>query len=326
MRSISAIFLATLLSNIFAFDAEAQRLSREEEVRQLVGYMDSMLVPPKDRAACERYAHIAIGRLHDERLSARVHKQQTEYMRSGGCFDEFSYFVSENMLNLSFKSLPDELTSGEMHGVAIGVQSSKRMMLPKGVVYVRVTTFLSQVATPTRARIEKYVLTHNALPKLIILDLRNNPGGNAGHVAEFLGLFAPRGGEIMFSLVPRVGAVKTFITAKAGPFANIAIAALVNEKSASASEIAAGVLGQYWGKVVVGRKTRGKGVYQNWYDIGDRIKVGLTDGSIFLGPNKKRYHGNGIYPDMGMVVDNGNPTYDENDHALFRALAGFLFQ
>ncbi|MBI4119447.1 MAG: PDZ domain-containing protein [Parcubacteria group bacterium] len=149
----------------------------------------------------------------------------------------------------------------------------------------------------------------------LVLDLRGNPGGLLTVVMNFLTRFAPDAGMIMVQLRER-GDVEAErdVTNRRGAYADWKIAVLVDERSASASEIAAGVL-QIWGAKVFGTKTYGKGSVQTVFD--------LPDGGEFLLTTSKYYFSNGKTPDDGGIIPDvevAAKKTDKGDPVLEKAL------
>jgi carboxyl-terminal processing protease len=107
--------------------------------------------------------------------------------------------------------------------------------------------------------------------KKLIIDLRNNPGGYVSAVEYVLGDFIPQNSIIFME--ENVGGIKVeHRVSRVGRLLDMPIVVLVNEGSASASEIFAGTIQDYSRGKVVGMKTVGKGVEQK--------VISLSDGSI----------------------------------------------
>jgi len=107
--------------------------------------------------------------------------------------------------------------------------------------------------------------------KKLVIDLRNNPGGYVASVEYMLGDFIPKD-SVIFIEENKGGLKVEHKVERTGRFLNIPIVVLVNEGSASASEIFAGAIQDYTRGKVIGAKTVGKGVEQK--------VLSLSDGSI----------------------------------------------
>lgn len=109
----------------------------------------------------------------------------------------------------------------------------------------------------------------------IALDLRDNPGGFLGVAEDIVDEFLEDDKLILFTKNKRGKIEKSFATNK-GDFENGKVYVLINENSASASEIVAGALQDNDKGVIVGRRSYGKGLVQREMDLGDGSAVRLT--------------------------------------------------
>lgn len=149
----------------------------------------------------------------------------------------------------------------------------------------------------------------------LIVDLRNNPGGNLNTVCEMLDLVLPKG-TIVYT-EDKDGKRET-ATSDDEHQINVPMVVLVNGNSASASEIYAGAIQDYGIGKIVGTQTYGKGVVQQIFDLGDGTSVKLTIAEYFT-PNGRNIDGEGITPDVEVEyeADENNP---EADNQLEKAL------
>jgi len=140
--------------------------------------------------------------------------------------------------------------------------------------------------------------------KGIILDLRDNPGGEleaAVHVADF---FVPEGSIV--SIEYRTEGEEIYRSDKR--FINLPLVVLVNGNSASASEIVSGAIKDTKAGILVGTKTFGKGVVQSLYQLQNGAGLKLTIGR-YLTPLKHDINNKGIEPDVKVKLPN-NATKD----------------
>jgi carboxyl-terminal processing protease len=175
----------------------------------------------------------------------------------------------------------------------ISVKSVKTKMLEPGYAYIRLTQFQERSADDLGAALEKF--EKEAL-KGVILDMRNNPGGlldQAVKVADYWidsGLIVYTDGRIEnqrmeFRATPdRVKREYNMIV-------------LVNEGSASASEIVAGALQDAGRAIVVGTQTFGKGSVQTIIPLSDGSALRLTTARYFT-PKGRSIQAKGITPDI----------------------------
>ncbi|KAK3430783.1 hypothetical protein EUGRSUZ_E02360 [Eucalyptus grandis] len=128
-----------------------------------------------------------------------------------------------------------------------------------------------------------------------ILDLRDNLGGLVQAGIEIAKLFLNEGETVTYT-VGRDSQYQTTITAGAAPLVKDPVIVLVNNKTASASEIVASALHDNCRAVLVGERTFGKGLIQSVFELDDGSGVVVTIGK-YATPNHMDINGNGIEPD-----------------------------
>lgn len=131
----------------------------------------------------------------------------------------------------------------------------------------------------------------------IILDLRDNPGGLLNQVIEISKHFITSGPIV--HIQEKNTALLTHMSTT--PKLKYKLVLLVNENSASASEILAGAVKDTKAGIIIGKKTFGKGIVQSMIPITNGSIVKLTTAE-YLTPNKISIHGKGVEPDI--VVEN----------------------
>lgn len=140
----------------------------------------------------------------------------------------------------------------------------------------------------------------------LIVDLRFNGGGNVTTVCDMLDLLLPKG-TIVYS-EDRDGKKEVYSSDEEHQF-NQPMAVLVNQYSASASEIFAGAIQDYEKGDIIGVTTFGKGVMQNIFDLKDGTSVKITTDQWFT-PNGRNVQGKGITPDIEVELDSSNAEED----------------
>lgn len=128
-----------------------------------------------------------------------------------------------------------------------------------------------------------------------ILDLRDNLGGLVQAGVEIAKLFLNEGETITYT-VGRDPQYQKTIVADNGPLVTAPVIVLVNNRTASASEIVASALHDNCRAVLVGEKTFGKGLIQSVFELHDGSGVVVTIGK-YVTPNHMDINGNGIEPD-----------------------------
>lgn len=143
-------------------------------------------------------------------------------------------------------------------------------MASDGVGYIKVNRF-------GRTTMEEFREAYRALgkPKALILDLRGNGGGLLEQAIEMAGFFLPQGALIV-STEGRVVPAMSYTAQVSGEDLHGRLAVLIDETSASASEIVAGAVQDWDRGVVIGRPSFGKGLVQRQIALGDGSAVRIT--------------------------------------------------
>ncbi|XP_008797514.1 carboxyl-terminal-processing peptidase 1, chloroplastic [Phoenix dactylifera] len=130
----------------------------------------------------------------------------------------------------------------------------------------------------------------------MVLDLKDNLGGLVQAGIEVAKLFLDKGETITYT-VGRDPQVQKSIVADTAPFATTPLIVLVNNRTASASEIVATALHDNCKAVLVGERTYGKGLIQSVFELHDGSGVVVTIGK-YATPNHLDINGNGVEPDF----------------------------
>jgi carboxyl-terminal processing protease len=188
----------------------------------------------------------------------------------------------------------------------IRVHSVRTHELGNGVGYIRLRQFQEQTPQDLDNALEKF--TKDGM-KSLILDLRNNPGGLLTAAVEVSEKFIDDGKLVVYT-EGRVRNQNMRFSAHAKKTYNgVPIVILVNQGSASASEIVAGAL-QDWGRaMVVGTQTFGKGSVQTIIPLSDGSGLRLTTAKYFT-PKGRSIHGKGITPDIVVEVPKDDQKRD----------------
>jgi carboxyl-terminal processing protease len=152
--------------------------------------------------------------------------------------------------------------------------------------------------------------------KGVVLDLRDNGGGQMGEAVQFADYFV---GEASLQKNYYTGKTETLKTSDSSGDIDKPVVVLINEKTMSAAEIAAAFLKQYGKDVkLVGQKTFGKGIFQLEEELSDGGKLHYTAGTYTVG-DWECYQGKGIEPDVAVEMD---PSYigTDKDVQLKKAL------
>lgn len=173
-----------------------------------------------------------------------------------------------------------------------------------GLRYIRLTQFNGDTAAELRAAL---VPADGEPFTGLVLDLRDNPGGGLPTAIEVADLFLDAG--VIVRVTPRNGAGNAYSATPDGTVAgDVPIVVLVNENSASASEIVAGALQEAGRAVVVGMRTYGKGSVQQVRELettGGTLKFTVAAWELGSGHRLDRIAGAetwGVDPDPGFAV------------------------
>ncbi len=146
----------------------------------------------------------------------------------------------------------------------------------------------------------KQTLSENEY-RAIILDLRNNSGGEIWSAVEMFDLFAEAGSKVT-TRVERTGEEEIHETTTDGNEIRCPVAVLVNENSVSSAEILSTLFKDTGRGTLIGTKTYGKGIFQNETRLSNMLTFAYTAGYVYVNdvPN---YDGVGVYPDITVEMD-----------------------
>ena len=179
----------------------------------------------------------------------------------------------------------------------IDVQTVSGKMLDEEIGYISVVEFDRVTADQFKSKIEG--LQGEGMKRLII-DLRNNPGGEVTTVVSMADYILKDGGRIL-TVANKKGTEETY-DAEDGHSLEIPMVVLVNGNSASASEVFTGAMKDYGVATIVGTKTFGKGIVQTLMPLSDGSAIKLTTDHYYT-PNGNDIHGKGIEPDLEVELD-----------------------
>ncbi len=213
----------------------------------------------------------------------------------------------------------------------IEVPTVEYKMLADNVGYVAVSEFDAITVEQFENAIDQL---ENQGMKQMVIDLRSNPGGMLDSAVSMVDYILPDdmkdfekgdGKTLIVYTADKNGDGDTY-TASDGHAVDMPIAILVNENSASASEVFTGALKDYKKAVVVGTTSYGKGIVQNLIPLGDGSAIKITTAHYYT-PSGFDLHGKGIDPDVEVELDENlksqavvTPEEDNQVQAAVRAL------
>ncbi|MBE6427058.1 MAG: S41 family peptidase [Planctomycetaceae bacterium] len=171
-----------------------------------------------------------------------------------------------------------------------------------GTAYVRLSRFQKNSA---REMEETLFRLQREGMKSLILDLRDNPGGTVNAAVEMADLFLDKG--IILTIQDNHGKLSQY--ARSSKKWDLPLVVLINEKSASASEIFAGAIAENDRGKLVGARSFGKGTIQSILDIGKSPFCLKLTTAHFYSPNGNRYNYVGVSPNYS-VHQTGKPMFE----------------
>lgn len=180
----------------------------------------------------------------------------------------------------------------------IKIKSVKYTDLGDGYGYIRLTSFIENSAKDIEATLKDMNKKENKI-KGLVLDLRRNPGGLLDQAIKISDFFLDKG--TIVSTIGREKSNKKVVTATASnDYTDFPLVVLINEYSASASEIVAGALKDNKRALIMGKRSFGKGSVQSVVKMGDGSGLKMTVARYYT-PNGISIQAEGITPDV--VVD-----------------------
>jgi carboxyl-terminal processing protease len=167
----------------------------------------------------------------------------------------------------------------------------------EGMGLIRITSFDRVTYSQFTAALED--LTEQGMEGLII-DVRNNPGGLMSEVVKITNELVPEG---VITYTEHADGRREYHRAT-GEALGLPLVVLVNERSASASEILGAAVQDTGAGVLVGTQTFGKGIVQNLMYLSDGNAIKMTIAKYFT-PNGVSIHGVGVTPDIVVEMDEG---------------------
>ena len=191
----------------------------------------------------------------------------------------------------------DVMLDFELERRKISMNRVEYLMLEDDVGYIMLYEFVGDDVTGFKEAVA--ALTEQGMKGLIV-DVRSNPGGLLEDVVKICDMLLPKG-KIVY-IEDRKGERETFYSDD--KMLGIPLVVLVNEMSASASEILAGAVQDTGVGTVIGQTTFGKGIVQMMIPFeADGAGLQLTT-STYYTPNGRSIHGSGVTPDI-VVEDEG---------------------
>lgn len=249
-------------------------------------------------------------RINGEEFTGEQMDQAVKIMRGEPGTD-----VTITILRYSNEKAPEEFEltiTREM----INIISAEGQMLEDNIGYIHIASF-DENTDKYYTEAKEQLLDEGA--EGMIIDLRNNPGGLLDTVLSISDRLLPEG-PLLFTKNKKGDEIEESSDAKMDEFP---IVVLVNEGSASASEIMSGAIQDYERGPIIGTTTFGKGIVQTIIPLGDGTGFKLTVSEYFT-PKHRQIHEIGVVPDIQVENAEGDfnfgPEYLETDKQLQRGI------
>ena len=199
----------------------------------------------------------------------------------------------------------------------IKVRSVKSKIIDNNIGYLRLTAFNENSSNQIKKKINEFNKNENI--EKFILDLRNNPGGLLSQAIKITDFFLSSG-EIVSTKSRQENENRKWF-AQAGDILNgETLVVLINNGSASASEIVAGALKDHKRAILVGENSYGKGSVQSIIPLRNKGAIRLTISKYYL-PSGESISEVGVSPDIVVAEDNDNFRIDtDSDNQLNYAI------
>lgn len=201
---------------------------------------------------------------------------------------------------------------------SIKVKTVESEVIENNIGYIKISSF--DVGTGNEFK-ENYNKIKNQNIKGLIIDLRNNGGGVVAEALSIADTMVEKGKTLLIT-TDKDGKEK-IDKASENPIIDVPVVILVNENTASASEILSGTLRDDCGYKIIGTNTYGKGVIQSIFTFKDGTGIKVTTNEYFS-PNHNVINDVGIKPDVEVELDKEWKGYStvpaENDKQLQKAI------
>lgn len=212
-------------------------------------------------------------------------------------------------------ALPFDVT---LRRAVIRVKVVKHETIEPNYGYVRIAQFQQDTAPNVRQALTDLLHKNNNNLKGLVLDLRDNPGGTLGSAIEVSNIFLSEG--VIVTVKDRDGNVNgNYEATEPDLLSKTELVVLVNQGSASASEIVAGALKVNKRATIIGETTYGKGSVQTVFPMNFDAALKLTTAKYYLG-NGESIHKVGVKPDVVLdresLIINNELTLSEQKYIV----------
>jgi carboxyl-terminal processing protease len=205
----------------------------------------------------------------------------------------------------------------------IKLKSVKHRMVDEAIALIRLTSFQERTSQDLLAALDEVKSKSKGLQG-IILDLRNNPGGLLDQAVKVSSEFLPSSVVVVSTKGRKTNQNMEFKSLGGDRAPGVPIVVLVNQGSASASEIVAGALQDWNRALIIGTKTFGKGSVQTVVPLEDGSGLRLTTAKYYT-PKGRSIQNTGIVPDLEIAQATVTPVNPPKEmHPKEQDLPGHL--
>lgn len=179
----------------------------------------------------------------------------------------------------------------------ITITSVKGYLLDDGIGYIRISSFQNPTVNLLKETLEKLIVKNKKYLSALILDLRNNPGGVLNSAVDVSNLFIEKTGLVVYTKGRIPNSNLEFKTKPGDIMLGAPMVVLINEGSASASEIVAGALQDHKRAIIMGKTSFGKGSVQTIIELQDGYGLKVTTARYYT-PLGRSIQAKGIEPDV----------------------------
>ncbi len=195
----------------------------------------------------------------------------------------------------------EEITTKEIKRKQLTANNVESDLLPGNIGYIRILEFENGIYDQFKTEYDE--LIKNKKIKGLIIDVRNNPGGIVSETVKITDLICGEGK--ILETIYRDGSKKVYMSDKEK--IEVPLVVLVNEASASASEILAGAVKDLKQGTLVGKKTFGKGIVQSIIPLENGGAISITTAKYHTSSGIE-IHGKGIMPNVEVELQEGSSS------------------
>ena len=196
----------------------------------------------------------------------------------------------------------------------IEIESVRGEILEDDLAYVRLSHFGTRTTEELQEVLSELLAEE---PAGMILDLRRNPGGGLGTVVDIADEFLPEGTVLIQEFAN--GVEREYNATNKGNAEELPLVVLIDEGSASASEVLAGAIQDRKRGVLIGQTSFGKGTVQTWQELSNGGGVRITF-ARWLTPDELWVHEEGLQPDITVQLPEFEEGVEFNDTQLQAAI------